>query len=256
LEIIPMINLPNTADVVLAGHHFTFKLAHAGLLSSILSTSRSAGGPNNAIEDVIRVILQSVQVSMKAPENALDPLPVEKQTINILHPAATVTCDLLNMKLKGLSDFNVDTVQVILERRKVSVDLSFEELSLTGDYELKAKLIKVIPFNTNGPFIVTTQNSKMKISFLLKEKLGCIDVGKVTSEMTFGQVECQLPQLRGGGMVSRALSRQLTQILQRERVNLERQFSQYLKTLLSNELNQINPAQLAIMLQLLQMGII
>lgn len=74
----------------------------------------------------------------------------------------------------------------------------------------------------------------------LKECRGRLEVRDVTSELVLESVRCRLSQMTCGAVVSKVLNSILTDTLREERQRIAHYLSLNLKTLLDNELKNIN----------------
>lgn len=54
-----------------------------------------------------------------------------------------------NVSLFGLSKYNINDLEVGLEKKQMEIDLTFPEVRLTADYDVNAKIL--VPISGRGP---------------------------------------------------------------------------------------------------------
>ncbi|KAL7642697.1 UNVERIFIED_CONTAM: hypothetical protein RMT77_007262 [Armadillidium vulgare] len=214
--------------------------------------NKEGGALSEAGEEAIRTLLLSLKEAMRQEgEGRLDPLALDVQTITHHHPAISLTINLSLMVLKGLSEFRIEEVHLNVQTLTLAISLSCDSLKLEGRYDLKGKLVKVIPVSGSGPFFVTTDHPQVRLRARLHEVRGHLLVLNLKSELDIHGVKTYLRNLPCSSLVSRMLDNVLSETLHREKARLSQELSSSLKELLNNELRNFN---LGVPVQILKTG--
>ena len=82
---------------------------------------------------------------------SLEPLDVEEIALANLNDFRAVAT---NVKLSGLSYFQIKNLQVDLKSRKIDITIVFPKVSMKSDYDVKARIL--VPINEKGPINIVT----------------------------------------------------------------------------------------------------
>ena len=82
---------------------------------------------------------------------SLEPLDIEEIALANLKDFRAVAT---NVKLHGLSNFQVKYLQVDLEKRKIDIAIIFPKVIMKSDYDVAAKIL--VPINEKGPINIIT----------------------------------------------------------------------------------------------------
>ncbi|KAL7294604.1 hypothetical protein TKK_0011910 [Trichogramma kaykai] len=100
---------------------------------------------------------------------SLEPLDVEEIALANLDDFRAVAT---NVKLRGLSTFEIRYLKVDLKKQRIDIELVFPKVYMNSDYDVKAKIL--VPIHEKGPIDTVTDNvhAKAQLKFQTVERRG------------------------------------------------------------------------------------
>ena len=145
-------------------------LASATVPSYISVCGRKNPQLDKCVEESVRRLTPKLKDGIPELDvPSLEPLFVEEVALANLDDFRAVAT---NIKLRGLSSFNIKHLKVDLEKQKIDIEVNFPKVYMDSDYDVKAKII--VPINEKGPINTITDDvyAKVSMKFQVVERRG------------------------------------------------------------------------------------
>lgn len=140
------------------------ELTSAAIPSYIKICGRRNPQINKCVEESVRQLTPKLLNGIPEIEvPPLDPLYVDEialASLDDFHAIAT------NVKIRGLSKFDVKYLKIDLKNQKIDFELNFNKVYMDADYDVKAKIL--VPIKEKGPIKTIAENVNAKVSLKLQ----------------------------------------------------------------------------------------
>ncbi|XP_076336548.1 uncharacterized protein LOC143239406 [Tachypleus tridentatus] len=160
---------------------------------------------NQAFSDYMKKLIGNFRVLMRTGSDVLhlpvlDPLKLPNKDINKNNHGTRIRANLKNLRINGLSQIQITTIQADIQNLKLELGLLIPNLSVTGTYFLQGIVAKLFPLNGNGKFQVTATNAKIYgAAVLILTPDGIIQLDNVDLDIDFRAISVNFNNLLGGG---------------------------------------------------------
>ncbi|XP_045104307.1 uncharacterized protein LOC123499836 isoform X2 [Portunus trituberculatus] len=212
--------------------------------AAAVTTTTTGGSPRNYIDTIIINALENLRNQMVDgwPDLGVPPLdPLDLGTVNIDINSGSnrVKGSLSDVRVLGLSSFNIDKVHSQLLTLKVDMELGIPLLEINGTYSITGNA-GILPVYGDGNFRMDAYNFTLK---------GMIDLG-TTEEGYFGvavldldvatpHIEINFEGMMGGGEMGDFVNGILNSMAPEFLQSLEDQYMPLLEETIRHEINQI-----------------
>ncbi|XP_013788960.1 uncharacterized protein LOC106472839 [Limulus polyphemus] len=183
-----------------------------GRREMVLRTVKS----DQAFSDYMKKIIGNFRVLMRTGSDelhlpVLDPLKLPNKNINKNNHGTRIRAQLKNLKISGLSQIQISTLQADVRNLKLELGLLIPNLSVTGTYFLDGIVARLFPLNGNGKFQVTATNAKIYgAAVLILTSGGTIQLDNVDLDIDFRAIGVRFDNLLGGGPFGAFLNKLMT----------------------------------------------
>jgi len=143
----------------------------------------------------------------------LDPFTADKIPVNINNPGQiSLVGELTNVKVDGLSAYNVNAGEFKLIGLKANLDLSWPLVKGSTNYSVKGNALGFEIYG-HGGINVAAHNFRFQTDVKLALKNGHIQITEMTIKMSLGALDFQITGLYGDDEISKIISKAISDMV-------------------------------------------
>ncbi|XP_063991762.1 uncharacterized protein LOC135170141 [Diachasmimorpha longicaudata] len=167
---------------------FNIVLIGSVLCADVPSYIQICGRKNPKLNECVKNSVESLRQKLREgmPEFGIPSVePLEIPAGIDIAESEAFQASARNVKVYGISDFDIKSNDLNIEKKTLDLNLFFKKLRFEGDYNVSARII--VPINAVGPIVIDAEDvlAKASLTFEFKDK-------KDGPHMVFTSMKCKI----------------------------------------------------------------